>query len=280
MSRASRVFGLHDSWSFIPAAVAVAALVVGFVAGFLLLPRYQGLRGPYSVKESAYHALGLHVHEMAITAPQPPLKVPTHIAWTESTVRQATSGDPKRGKLVAADCASCHGEQGLTTEPGTPNLAGLDSLSVYKQLDDYRFGSRLSDVMPAIAQSLTPQQSADVGAYYAALPGLPENSGERMPRPNSSYHNNDSVQRLIFAGDPKRGIAACASCHGPGGYLIGTPALIHQNALYIEQQLQAFAQGTRRNDMNMPMRTIAALLTPAEMQALASAYSKGLVGSN
>ena len=27
-----------------------------------------------------------------------------------------------------------------------------------------------------------------------------------------------SGERLIYAGDPKRGIAACASCHGPGGY--------------------------------------------------------------
>jgi cytochrome c553 len=111
--------------------------------------------------------------------------------------------------------------------------------------------------MSAIAQSLTPQQYADVSAYFASLPGLPENSGERTPRPNSSYRNRDPVQRLIYAGDPKRGIAACASCHGPGGYRIGAPALAKQNELYLEQQLQAFAQGTRANDMDMQMRTIA-----------------------
>jgi cytochrome c553 len=132
--------------------------------------------------------------------------------------------------------------------------------------------------MSAIAQSLTPQQYADVGAYFASRPGLPENSGKRTLRSNSSYHNSDPVQRLIYAGDAKRGIAACASCHGPGGYLIGAPALTNQNSLYIEQQLQAFAQGTRANDMNMPMRTIAHLLTPAEMKSLATAYSKGLEG--
>ena len=146
----------------------------------------------------------------------------------------------------------------------------------YKQLDDFRSGTRLSGPMSAIAQSLTPQDYADVAVYYASLPGITENAGDRMPRSYRTYRNSDPVQRLIFAGDPKRGIAACASRHGPGGYLIGAPALINQNAVYLEQQLQAFAQGTRANDMNMPMRTIAGLLTPVEMKSLASAYSKGL----
>jgi cytochrome c553 len=50
-----------------------------------------------------------------------------------------------------------------------------------------------------------------------------------------------SGERLIYAGDPKRGIAACASCHGPGGYRIGAPALTKQNELYIDHQLHAFA---------------------------------------
>ena len=61
--------------------------------------------------------------------------------------------------------------------------------------------------------------------------------------------------------------------HGPGGYRIGAPALTKQNELYIEQQLQAFAQGTRANDMNMPMRTISAMLTESEMRALSHVYA-------
>jgi cytochrome c553 len=37
--------------------------------------------------------------------------------------------------------------------------------------------------------------------------------------------------------------------------------------------LQAFAQGTRANDMDMPMRTIAGALTESEIRALARAYA-------
>ena len=264
---------LHNPWGFIVIAVVSATVVVAFGLGFLLLPRYQESRVPFSTKDGVYHALGFHIHGKAFNTIQPPLRVPTYIAWTETTIRQATAGDRKSGEFIATNCTACHGEKGLSTEPWVPSLAGLDPLVLYKQLDDVRSGTRLSGPMSAIAQSLTPQQYADVSAYFASLPGLPENRGERTPRPNSSYRNHDPVQRLIYAGDPKRGIAACASCHGPGGYRIGAPALEKQNELYIEQQLQAFAQGTRVNDMNMPMRTIAGVLTESEIRALARAYA-------
>lgn len=267
------------SWRFFAVALIAGVLVLAFVFGFLLLPKYQGAQGPYSAKDSLYHALGLHTHGKTFNTIQPPLKVPTYIAWTDATIRQAMNGDPKRGEFIALNCTTCHVEQAKTTEPWIPTLAGLDRLVTFKQLDDFRSGTRLSGPMSAIAQSLAPQDYADVAAYFASQPGMPETTGDRMPRSHRTYRNSDPVQRLIFAGDPKRGIAACASCHGPGGYLIGAPALLDQNALYLEQQLQAFAQGTRANDMNMPMRTIAALLTPAEMKSLSLAYSKGLDGS-
>ena len=266
---------LNNPWRFIAVAVVSATVVVAFGLGFLLLPRYQAGHAPVSPKDSVYHALGFHTHGNAFSTVQPPLKVSTYIAWTEATIRQAANGDPKRGEVIARDCTACHGEKGLSTQPWIPSLAGLDPLALYKQLDDFRSGTRLSSPMSAIAQSLTTQQYADLASYFAALPGLPEDRGERPARSHSSYRNRDPVQRLIYAGDPKRGIAACASCHGPGGYRIGAPALIKQNELYLDQQLHAFAQGTRANDMNMPMRTISAMLTESEMRAVAHVYANG-----
>lgn len=270
--------GSDRSWRFFAVAVLAGVLALAFGFGFVLLPKYQGEQGPYSAKDSLYHALGLHTHAKAFNTIQPPLKVPTYIAWTDATIRQAMNGDPKRGEFIALNCTTCHVEQAKSSDPWIPTLGGLDRLVTFKQLDDFRSGTRLSGPMSAIAQCLTPQDYADVAAYFASQPGIPENTGDRVPRSHRTYRNNDPMQRLIFAGDPKRGIAACASCHGPGGYVIGAPALINQNALYLEQQLQAFAQGTRANDMNMPMRTISGLLTPAEMKSLSSAYSKGLDG--
>jgi cytochrome c553 len=273
MSPGNNASRLHNPWRFIAVAVVSATVVVAFGLGFLLLPRYQGTHVPASEKDSVYHALGFHTHGKSFNAIQPPLKIPTYIAWTETTIHQATNGDPKRGEFIAQDCTACHGEKGLSTQPWIPSLAGLDPLVLYKQLDDFRSGTRLSSPMSAIAQALTVQQYADLAVYFASLPGLPESRGERPTRSHSSYRNPDPVQRLIYAGDPKRGISACASCHGPGGYRIGAPALIKQNELYIEQQLQAFAEDTRTNDMDMPMRTIAGKLTESEMHALARTYA-------
>ena len=270
--------GSGRSWGFLAVAILAGVVALSFGFGFVLLPKYQGAQGPYSAKDSLYHALGLHTHGKGFGVMQPPVKIPTYIAWTEGTIGQATRGDAKRGEFIAINCNVCHVQQAKSAEPWIPLLAGLDRLVTYKQLDDFRSGTRLSGPMSAIAQSLTQQDYADVAAYYASQPGMPENTGVRMPHSHRTYRNADPLQRLIFAGDPKRGIAACASCHGPGGYLIGAPALMNQNALYLEQQLQAFAQGTRANDMNMPMRTIAGLLTPEEMKTLASAYAKGLDG--
>jgi cytochrome c553 len=91
-------------------------------------------------------------------------------------------------------------------------------------------------------------------------------AGESSPPPD------DPAIRLVFAGDPGRGLPPCAACHGPGAHKLGAPALRGQHSDYIEGQLLAFAQGTRRNDINQQMRTIAVQLTPGEMRAAAAYY--------
>jgi len=85
---------------------------------------------------------------------------------------------------------------------------------------------------------------------------------------------SDPAKRLVFAGDPQRGIPPCSACHGPGGYKLGASALHGQQAAYIERQLAAFAQGIRQNDIFEQMRVVARQLTPEEMQALAAFYGK------
>jgi cytochrome c553 len=59
-------------------------------------------------------------------------------------------------------------------------------------------------------------------------------------------------------------------------YRPGAPSLATQNAAYVLKQLEAFADGTRANDINMPMRTVAGLLTEDEKLALSEYYGSGL----
>ena len=264
-----------NSWTLGVIAILSGLLVLGFGFGFLILPRFQQGHQAGSVMGGIHNALGFHKHEHTSGSVSPPVQVPTYIVWNESTIREALSGDVARGEFVAYNCIACHGEKSMSSQVWIPTLAGMDRLFLYKQLADFGSGTRLSGPMSAIAQSLTAQQSADVAAYFASLSGLPEVTGLRIPESGRSYHAADATKRLIYAGDPKRGIAGCATCHGPGGYRLGAPSLARQNAAYIEHQLLNFAQGVRRNDMNMPMRTIAPLIRADEMHALAVAYSNG-----
>lgn len=274
MSRENGTPGVRDAWALVAVCALSGVMVMAFGIGFLVLPRYQKGHA-LSTHDTIHQALGFHTHDNASASAQLAPRVPTYITWNKATIHQALSGDAKRGEFIAINCVACHGEKGMTSQTWIPNLAGVDPLVLYKQLDDLRSGTRVSAPMSAIAQSLTAQQSADVAAYFALLPGLPQTGGERIPRSGRSYRSSDAAERLIFAGDPKRGIAGCATCHGPGAYRLGAPGLTKQNAAYIEQQLHDFAQGLRANDMNMPMRTVAGMLTSHEMHALAAAYSSG-----
>jgi len=264
---------LDNPWPRIGWWFTAALVSVSIVLGFVLLARYQ-VDGPtLDTWNAICRAIGITFDSGPAAAPQPPLRAPTRVAWTSATLAQVASGSEQRGAFVALNCGACHGERGVSPSTLIPTLAGMDSAFIYKQLDDYRSGKRLWGVMGAIATALTVQDSADVAAYFAGRRGgLPPVSGEGFPESGRSLRQTDPTVRLVFAGDPKRGVAPCAACHGPGAHKLGAPGLQGQHAAYIERQLAAFAQGIRKNDINEQMRTIAAQLTPDEMHAIAVYY--------
>jgi cytochrome c553 len=51
--------------------------------------------------------------------------------------------------------------------------------------------------------------------------------------------------------------------------------LASQNGDYLLQQLENFADGSRANDINEPMRSIASALTDSERHAIAAYYGGG-----
>ena len=281
MSRDVGPFKLDRRWPRIGWWSTAVMVGVSFVLGFVVLGRYQQ-GGPALDPWSAIcRAIGITADTGPAGEPQPPLQTPTRIAWTQATFAQVASGNKQDGAFVALNCGACHGEGGVSTSDFTPTLAGMDSQVIYKQLDDFRSGKRLWGVMSAIATALTAQSSADVAAYFASLPGgLKPITGEGLPTGGRSLRQQDPTIRLVFAGDPGRGIPPCAACHGPGGQKVGAPALQGQQSAYIERQLAAFAQGMRQNDINEQMRTIATQLTPIEMHALAVYYGAAQMVAN
>jgi cytochrome c553 len=204
-------------------------------------------------------------------------RIPSYVEWDYETIARASSGDAFRGMLLAKRCEHCHGEEGFSAAASTPNLAGMNMLSFWKQLEDFRSHKRNSRVMQPIAESLSERDVADVVAYYAKLPVFEDAQDNRVfPQSRPDPSRATVASRLVSFGDGERGIPPCQACHGPVAYRPGVPSLMTQNSDYVLEQLEAFAKRTRANDINLPMRTVAGLLTEDERKALADYYGAGL----
>jgi hypothetical protein len=180
---------------------------------------------------------------------------------------QPAKPDPARGQqLVGQVCGACHGLDGNAVIPVNPRLAGQGAEYLVKELGDYAKpagdqSGRENAVMAAFASTLSPDDRRNVAAYLSAQ--------KQIPAAARSKDAIDLGQRIYRTGIPEKAVPACAGCHGPTG--AGLPVLYPriggQNPDYIEAQLKAFRDGTRRN--NAAMTTIAARLSESEMKALA-----------
>ena len=78
-------------------------------------------------------------------------------------------GDPSAGKTASAACAGCHGEQGVSSNPAWPSLAGQDARYLANALKAYKDGSRSDATMKGLAASLDDRSINDIASYYAGL---------------------------------------------------------------------------------------------------------------
>ena len=206
---------------------------------------------------------------------------PTAKAWTPAALRGALTalpaGDAERGRVVNQQlfCASCHGAKGVAPTQNWPHLAGQKAAYTAKMMLDYQSSLRLENkgaaLMHDIAVMMTPQQIADVSAFYAAQPA-PRDDG--TPRPQV-VDRGMSAEQLVRKGDPTRLLTPCASCHGvkgQGGKLEAS-ALAGQNPLYFTRTLLNYQSGVRHNDAAKGMRAFAKKLTRSEIEALATYYA-------
>ena len=92
--------------------------------------------------------------------------------------------------------------------PAEPqSRAGQSGVAIYKQLHDYKSGSRVYEVMTGIAQGLDDQQIVDVAGHFAA-------SLEARARSTTAEVVDEDIVRLVERGDLARSLPACNSCHG------------------------------------------------------------------
>jgi cytochrome subunit of sulfide dehydrogenase len=76
--------------------------------------------------------------------------------------------DEGRGTQLAAICASCHRLDG--NDKGIPSIIGLDQKEFVDVMAAFKSGQRSSQIMHAIALSLSDGEIAALAAYLAAQP--------------------------------------------------------------------------------------------------------------
>ena len=179
------------------------------------------------------------------------------------------AGDAAAGQGKTAVCAACHGADGNSMIGNFPKLAGQGERYLVKQMNDIRSGARPVVEMTGMLDSLSDQDMADIGAYFASQTG---SIGATKPE------LVEAGEMMYRAGNAAKSIAACTACHSPTGAGLaqaGFPALGGQHAAYISKQLKAFRTETRTNDDAKIMRQVAALMSDKEIEAVSS-YIQGL----
>lgn len=84
----------------------------------------------------------------------------------------AASGDAEVGKKKSAQCAVCHGANGVSPSPAFPNLAGQYPDYIETALKHYKNGRRKNPIMQAQVANLTPKDMMDLAAYFSSQTAL------------------------------------------------------------------------------------------------------------
>jgi cytochrome c553 len=262
MMRGERIFSLANPWFTSTVGSTVLIAVLSVAAGFIWFPSLQAEIGAQGLWNAICSAAGVPRVERAAEPVRSEVTM-SAVVVTPQMLSNPSAISIGRGATLAMQCAICHGARGMS-QADTPNLAGQYAAAIYKEMQDFKTGARTSAVMSPQIGSLSEQDMRDLAAYYSYLPRPPVSRSAGAPR----------VPDIVVSGAPMRNIPPCAACHGGLDTKSGSPWLHGESANYLRAQLQAFADGSRHNDISQQMRNIARRMTPAEIDAAAHYFSE------
>lgn len=183
-------------------------------------------------------------------------------AWRESNILKTEVVDVKgmiddltrQGKIVP--CASCHGRDGNSRNPGAPSLSILEPEYMEIALRGYINGDRKDPFMSNFKLALSGIDIKSLAHYF-------------------SRHKPERT-RLLSGGNSAKGKKAssqCVGCHGLKGNspVPSIPSLAGQNAKYLVTAMKAYKQGSRSNKM---MSRVTKKMKTRQMENIAAYYAK------
>ena len=194
----------------------------------------------------------------------PGMDAPAYRRLAFGEVGEATSGAEEGLRLLllngpagngAAACARCHGADGAGGGSGAfPRLQGQTAAYLHEALQAYALGTRPSGIMQPVAAALEQAEMRLLAAHYAGQPAPPAAAAD------ADAETLALGRRIALEGLPRRGVAACAGCHGPkpGPAQPLYPRLSGQYAGYIATQLELFLAGVRGGERERPLARLMA----------------------
>ncbi len=160
----------------------------------------------------------------------------------------------EQGRMHAAACAKCHGEDGNSKVPGTPTLAGQQPHYLAAAIQEIHQGNRARRTVRSMLRDSDRLELENLALYFAA----------QTPVRRSVPSRGDSV-----AGEPLS--AKCGGCHGPHGVSIdaATPSLAGQDFEYLVKAINSYRTSRR----NWGMQRYVAGLGDRDIDNIAAFYA-------
>lgn len=166
---------------------------------------------------------------------------------------------------IAAACAACHGDNGVSQDAAIPTIAGLSEFYHADQLYFYRDGDRPcgqenadGQTMCTVAADLSDDDVDAVAAHFAAMAFAPaqQEFDAELAAAGEIIHERD-----------------CGICHSDGGSNADDDAsiLAGQWAGYLEHTFASYRSGER--EMPAPMKKKIDALSDEDVKALVNFYA-------
>jgi len=159
-------------------------------------------------------------------------------------------GDPAAGEPLSAVCGGCHGANGVSTDTGTPSLAGQDARYLVDAIKAYRT-TRKRENMRLYVTGLSDKDIQNIAAFYSVQKSRAAEKGQTLVK--------DLTER-------------CERCHGGDAEIPGmvVPKIKGQDRDYLIMALRAYRDDRRESSM---MHKMSLPYSDSIIESLSSAYA-------
>jgi cytochrome c553 len=176
------------------------------------------------------------------------------LAFAPPARAQLDASQMAAARTKAQLCFACHGQDGNSTNPDYPNLAGQTWRYIYIELKDFNEGRRSDPQMSPMAANLSRDDMMLLGQFFAAQKAAPIKFEADGAKVEAGRKVSDAV--------------LCPMCH-LGGFVgqNDIPRVAGQWPQYVKKQLADFKARRRTNDAGN-MTSVAGTLSDADIENL------------